>query len=281
MVARGIWEGRGTSSGGGGCKGLPEDRTGRRATLLAYSRISQKPQGSMKKLPLTLEVVFLFPLLGMVSCAAPRQVGPDPNPAGAAVTSEAGTPPPRVRIVQPGAPGQASRVLTPAELSTREALPYTQADIEFMQGMIPHHAQALDMAALVEERTQSEDLRLLAQRIEISQRDEIALMGSWLRERGQEVPGDHAHHMMGDHLMPGMLTAEQMAQLAAARGGEFDRLFLELMIMHHEGALYMVDELFSHPGAGQETDMFTFASHVDADQQIEIRRMRQMLAAGR
>ena len=150
-----------------------------------------------------------------------------------------------------------------------------------MQGMIPHHAQALDMAALVEERTQSQDLRLLAKRIEISQRDEIALMGNWLKNHGETVPGEHAHHMMGDHLMPGMLTTEEMAQLADARGQEFDRLFLELMIKHHEGALYMVDELFSNPGAGQETDMFTFASHVDADQQIEIRRMRQMLAAGR
>jgi uncharacterized protein (DUF305 family) len=147
--------------------------------------------------------------------------------------------------------------------------------------MIPHHAQALDMAALVEERTQNQDIRLLAKRIEISQRDEIALMSRWLEERGEEVPGEHAHHMMEGHLMPGMLTAADMAELAGARGADFDRLFLEHMIRHHEGAIVMVKALFGSPGAGQETDMFTFASHVDADQQIEIRRMQEMLAAGR
>jgi len=160
------------------------------------------------------------------------------------------------------------------------SLPHTEADIRFMQGMIPHHAQALDMSALVEERTANRDIRLLARRIEISQKDEIALMGRWLRERGAEVPGEHAHHMMGDHaLMPGMLTAADMERLAAARGKDFDRLFLEYMIKHHEGALTMVRALFASPGAGQETDIYTFASHVDADQMIEIERMGRMLAA--
>lgn len=183
------------------------------------------------------------------------------------------------RIVQPGAPGEATRVVDPGTMGS-SSLPHTEADIRFMQGMIPHHAQALDMSALVEERTANRDIRLLARRIEISQKDEIALMGRWLRERGAEVPGEHAHHMMGDHaLMPGMLTAADMERLAAARGKDFDRLFLEYMIKHHEGALTMVRALFASPGAGQETDIYTFASHVDADQMIEIERMGRMLAA--
>lgn len=232
----------------------------------------------MKKRNLHPEAVFLLSLLAMGACASAAQTGSGSGPtAGQGSAEKPGLGP---RIVRPGAPGEATLVLGPDEIPTGESLPHTKADIEFMQGMIPHHAQALDMAALVEERTRNRDIHLLAQRIEISQRDEIALMGSWLQKRGEEVPGEHAHHMMGDHLMPGMLNAEEMARLAAAAGKEFDRLFLELMIKHHQGALYMVDELFSNPGAGQETDMFTFASHVDADQQIEIRRMRQMLAGG-
>ena len=227
----------------------------------------------MKKPPLYAEAFFLLSFAAVGSCASPAQPGiATPQAAG-------GGSAPGPRIVRPGAPGEATRVLSTEELATGPALPHTDADIRFMQGMIPHHAQALDMAALVEDRTGNRDLRLLARRIEISQRDEIALMGTWLEARGEEVPGEHAHHMMGDHLMPGMLTPENMRELGAARGPDFDRLFLEFMIKHHEGALTMVRALFSSPGAGQETDIFTFASHVDADQQIEIRRMRQMLAA--
>jgi uncharacterized protein (DUF305 family) len=233
----------------------------------------------MKKLILFPEVGILSSLLLAGACATPVQQsgGPGPAPTSTEV-SQAG---PAPRIVRPGAPGEDPRIVGVEELRAPTSLPHTEADVLFMQGMIPHHAQALDMSALVEERTESEDIRLLARRIEISQRDEIALMGTWLEQRGEDVPGEHAHHMMGDHLMPGMLTAEDMAELASARGPEFDRLFLEFMIMHHEGAIFMVRELFSNPGAGQETDIFTFASHVDADQQIEIRRMSRMLAAGR
>ena len=233
----------------------------------------------MDKLILFPEAGILLSLLIVGACAAPAQQRGVPSPR--ATTTEASEAGPGPRIVRPGAPGEDPRIVGVAELSTPTSLPHTEADVLFMQGMIPHHAQALDMAALVEERTESEDIRLLARRIEISQRDEIALMGTWLEQRGEEVPGEHAHHMMEDHLMPGMLTAEDMAELAAARGPEFDRLVLEFMIMHHEGAIFMVRELFSSPGAGQETDLFTFASHVDADQQIEIRRMSRMLAAGR
>jgi len=232
----------------------------------------------MKRLPRSFEVVFLLLLGPLASCASPGQAGRPAMPATPRTMAgeEADSP----RIVRPGAPGEPTQLVHSSELAGSYGLPHAQADIEFMQGMIPHHAQALDMAALVEERTENQDIRLLARRIEISQKDEISLMGRWLAKRGEEVPGEHAHHMMGDHLMPGMLTPEDFAELGAAKGAEFDRLFLAHMVRHHEGALTMVRALFSSPGAGQETDMFNFASHVDADQQIEIRRMRQMLAAG-
>jgi uncharacterized protein (DUF305 family) len=146
-----------------------------------------------------------------------------------------------------------------------------------MQGMIGHHAQALEMTALVPARTAREEMRLLAARIEVSQKDEITLMQEWLKERGESVPDLHAHHAAGATLMPGMLTAQEMARLADATGAGFDRLFLELMIRHHEGALVMVKELFASPGGGQESAAFAFASDVYADQQIEINRMRGML----
>ena len=116
-------------------------------------------------------------------------------------------------------------------------------------------------------------MRLLAKRIEVSQADEIKMMQEWLKDRGQEVPDAHAHHAPGAVLMPGMLTPEEMSRLAAANGQEFDRLFLEFMIKHHDGALTMVKELFSQAGAGQESEVFAFASDVDADQRMEIVRM--------
>jgi uncharacterized protein (DUF305 family) len=182
------------------------------------------------------------------------------------------------------APAAARADLGPADTGGDAARPrYTEADVRFMQHMIVHHAQALDMTGLVPARTTTEALRLLAQRIEISQKDEIALMRHWLEARGQTapVPGMHGHHGAGEHeaLMPGMLTPEQMARLAAATGVEFDRLFLELMIQHHEGALTMVKALFATPGAAQEPTAFRFASDVDTDQRAEIARMRAMLAA--
>ncbi len=133
------------------------------------------------------------------------------------------------------------------------------------------------MVALVPSRTTWEDMKKLALRIDVSQQDEIKMMEEWLRGRGQEVPGPHAMHMHGATLMPGMLTEAEMTRLAAASGAEFDRLFLEGMIKHHGGALTMVEELFSNPGAGQESEMFAFASDVEADQKMEIQRMALML----
>ena len=179
-------------------------------------------------------------------------------------------------IIQPGAPGQPS---TPIDATTAVDLSkvrFTTADVEFMQGMIGHHAQAVEMTDLLSTRTERPEMRALARRIEISQTDEIRMMQEWLTARGQIAPEQHAHH--GEHpMMPGMLTPEQMQRLAAARGAEFDRLFLEGMIAHHQGALTMVAELMKVPGAAQESEIFGFVSDVEADQQAEISRMAGML----
>lgn len=194
--------------------------------------------------------------------------------AGGCRTAGAAAEPP---IVQPGAPGQPSRIIPAAKAVDRSRVQYTAADVRFMQGMIGHHAQALEMTALLRDRTSREDMRLLAKRIDVSQADEISMMERWLEARGQQVPGAHAHHMMGAAPMPGMLTPDEMARLATATGHAFDTLFLESMIKHHAGALTMVRELFSSPGAGQDSEMFAFASDVDADQRMEIDRMAGML----
>jgi len=182
-------------------------------------------------------------------------------------------------VVTPGAPGEASRS-APANTAIRPEIPKaTPADIAFMQGMIGHHRQAIEMVELLKTRTQRDDLKLLGKRIEVSQNDEIKMMMRWLEDRGAAVPGEHALHAPGAHLMPGMLTAGQMAALVSATGPVFDKLFLEGMIQHHEGALLMVEDLFKTPGAGQEAHIFDFASHVDADQRMEIHRMRGMLTS--
>jgi uncharacterized protein (DUF305 family) len=180
-------------------------------------------------------------------------------------------------LIQPGAPGEPSRTITAEQATDLSKVQHTPADAKFMQGMIGHHAQALEMTELLRTRTSSDDMRKLALRIELSQADEIEMMKSWLSQRGEALPDPHAHHAHGAALMPGMLTQEEMTRLAAAKGPEFDRLFLEFMIKHHEGALIMVKDLFSQPGAGQEAEVFAFASDVDADQRMEIERMGAML----
>ena len=180
------------------------------------------------------------------------------------------------RVVQPGAPGQSSRTFSEQPLESIEGAAHTDADVRFMQGMIHHHAQALQMTALVPPRSTNRPFQLMAMRMEISQTDEIAMMRSWLTSRGLMAAQGNPRTMQL-MMMPGMLTAEQMRQLEAAEGVHFERLFLELMIQHHTGALMMVGELFSTPGAGQETTINFFASEVDSDQTIEIQRMRQML----
>ncbi|HUH14150.1 MAG TPA: DUF305 domain-containing protein [Longimicrobiales bacterium] len=165
-------------------------------------------------------------------------------------------------------------------------LRYTEADVAFMSGMIAHHGQALVMVALAPERAASPQVETLAARIANSQRDEIATMQRWLRDRGEPVPAVHiegttlmVHGMEHAGHMPGMLTAVQLAALASARGEDFDRLFLRSMIQHHEGAVIMVRALFATDGAGQDEEVFRFASDVHVDQLTEIERMRLMLTA--
>lgn len=180
------------------------------------------------------------------------------------------------KILQPGAPGQETRTISTAQATDLSKVQATTADVTFMQGMIGHHAQAVEMVALVNDRTANPSMKMLGLRIQVSQEDEMDMMRKWLAERGAAVPGPHAHHESGG-FMPGMLTSEEMAALAAAKGVEFDRLFLQGMIKHHGGAITMVEELFKSPGAGQEGAIFAFASDVDADQRMEIDRMGMML----
>jgi uncharacterized protein (DUF305 family) len=195
---------------------------------------------------------------------------------GAKVATGGDTAPPP--IVQPGAPGEASRVITADKASDLSRVQYIGADIKFMQGMIGHHAQALEMVQLLKTRSASDDMKKLSLRIELSQDDEIKMMQAWLEVRGQQVPNRNAMHMHGATLMPGMLSPDEMKQLADAKGAEFDRLFLQGMIKHHGGALAMVADLLASPGAAQESEVFAFVSDVEADQRMEIDRMGAMLA---
>jgi uncharacterized protein (DUF305 family) len=183
-------------------------------------------------------------------------------------------------VVQPGAPGQPTKTL-PA--TTRPTLPpVSPADVQFMQGMIMHHAQAVEMTALINSHTQNKALHTLGARISRSQSSEIEFMKRWLMARGQ--PTEHTmHHMPGmdmsgdSMLMPGMLSPKQMAALRKAKGEQFDQLFLTGMIQHHNGALTMVKDLFDSAGAGQDAELFNFATDVDSGQRAEIRIMQTML----
>jgi uncharacterized protein (DUF305 family) len=201
------------------------------------------------------------------------------------VCAQQSAPPPVV--VQPGAPGKPTRTLPP---STRGKLPPgSPADVEFMQGMIMHHAQAVEMTALIAAHTENKDLRSLGARISRSQSDEMKFMKRWLTARGEptsmampdlaEMSGmDMSSHDMPMHgLMPGMLTPRQMEALKKAKGEEFDQLFLTGMIQHHRGALVMVKDLFETAGAGQDAELFNFATDVDSGQRAEIRIMQTML----
>ena len=162
--------------------------------------------------------------------------------------------------------------------------PYSAADVDFMSGMIPHHAQAVLIAGWAASHGARADVRTLCERQVVAQRDEIEFMRNWLRDRGEPVPAANAtHHRMKmngvehDMLMPGMLSPEQLAELDKARGTEWDGRFLRAMIRHHEGAIKMVDDLFASFGALQDDDVYKFASDVYADQSTEIERMQKML----
>jgi uncharacterized protein (DUF305 family) len=184
-------------------------------------------------------------------------------------------------VVQPGAPGKPSKRLPPS--TTGKLPPRSQAEVDFMQGMIMHHAQAVEMTALIPSHTENKDLRLLGARISSSQSSEINFMKRWLAARGEPVsmamPGMKNMSTSGHPmpLMPGMLTPEQMAALQKAKGAEFDHLFLTGMIQHHNGALTMVKDLFDTAGAGQDAELFNFATDVDTGQRAEIRIMQGML----
>lgn len=192
---------------------------------------------------------------------------------------------PSPSVVQPGAPGRPSRQLPP---STSAAAPAaSQADIAFMQGMIMHHAQAVEMTALISAHTQNEKIRTLGARISLSQTDEMKFMKRWLHAHGaplsMAMPGMPAMDRDGKPMaaMPGMLTSEQMNALRQANGAAFDRLFLTGMMQHHKGALVMVKQLFNTPGTGQDADLFDFATDVDNTQRAEIKIMENMLLENR
>ncbi len=171
---------------------------------------------------------------------------------------------------------------TSSTATTATASRPSEADIAFIQGMIAHHAQAVEMVALVPQRTTRREIQLIAERIDVSQRDEIVWMRNWLADHqipAAEGQGTHDHAAMGHVRLPGMLSPDAMAALARATGREFERRFLEGMIAHHEGALAMVAALFGSQNAAQRSEIFGFASDVDADQRAEIARMRKVLAA--
>jgi uncharacterized protein (DUF305 family) len=217
-----------------------------------------------------LTLAFFDCIMAAVPCSLP-------GTAGYAQQAASGS----VSVVQPGAPGTPSRGLPPS--ASAVAPQRSQADIEFMQGMIMHHSQAVEMTALISSHTENREIRALGGRISLSQTDEITFMKRWLVARDAPVsmtmPGMPEMDRSGKpmHAMPGMLTPEQMNALRQAKGAEFDRTFLTGMVQHHNGALMMVKQLFDTPGAGQDADLFDFATDVDNTQRAEIRIMEDML----
>ena len=184
-------------------------------------------------------------------------------------------------VVQPGAPGKPTKKLPS---STKGTLPPpSPADVQFMQDMIMHHAQAVEMTALIESHTHNKELRSLGARISRSQSDEMKFMKQWLAARGAPTSRPMSHNMPGmdmsnhEMLMPGMLTSKQMDALRKAKDDEFDQLFLSGMIQHHNGALVMVKDLFDSAGAGQDAELFNFATDVDSGQRAEIKIMQSLL----
>jgi uncharacterized protein (DUF305 family) len=188
---------------------------------------------------------------------------------------------PKPAVVQPGAPGEPTKKLPSSTRATPP--PRSPAEVQFMQGMIFHHSQAVEMTALIPSHTQNKNLRTLGARISNSQSDEIKFMKRWLAARGESIPStmpdmpgmDMSNDKMP--LMPGMLTPEQMEALRKAKGSEFDHLFLVGMIQHHNGALTMVKDLFDTAGAGQDAELFNFATDADNTQRAEIHIMETML----
>lgn len=205
-------------------------------------------------------------------------------------------------VVQLGAPGQPNRTLSPGA-AMPSTMAHTAADVAFMKAMVAHHEQALMMTALTRTNTSNADLALMAERMDVSQRDEIATMQRWLDQQAAAKPGPttgpggHGTHggsspstpspaagasaaAPSPHTMPGMLTEAELASLKAESGAAFDRLFLQYMIRHHEGAISMVEELLTGGEGGQASDVFLLAQHMSSDQALEVARMKSMLADG-
>jgi uncharacterized protein (DUF305 family) len=228
----------------------------------AYPQSQSKPKVHAK---LFREFAILTAIATGFACIAPAQQGPSGTPS----------------VVQPGAPGAPTKKLPPS--TTGSAPQLSPADVDFMQGMIMHHGQAVEMTAMIPSHTESKAVRSIGERISVSQTDEMKFMRRWLEARGQAIsmamPGMPDMDMSGKPMamMPGMLTPQQMDALRHARGAEFDRLFLTGMIQHHGGALTMVKDLFDTPGAGQDADLFDFATDVDNTQRAEIKIMQNML----
>jgi uncharacterized protein (DUF305 family) len=230
-----------------------------------FCRLRRKRQSQSARAALVLLGLLLT--AGASACLAARALQTDPAPV----------------VVQPGAPGQPSKTLPP---STRPSLPpLSPADVEFMQGMIMHHSQAVEMTALIPSHTDNKAIRSLGAKISSSQSDEIRFMQRWLAARGKPIsmpgamPGMPNMDMSGKPMapMPGMLTPEQMTALRKAKGAEFDDLFLTGMIQHHNGALVMVKDLVDTAGAAQDAEIFNFATDVDNTQRAEIKIMQNML----
>ena len=198
--------------------------------------------------------------------------------AGALLLSMATTTTAQAPIVQPGAPGESARELTAEEATDIAVTSHSPDDVRFMQDMIPHHNQAVQMAELVEDRTNRPEVVDAAGRITLSQQDEMEFMERWLNDRGEQVPDPTDHDAMHtSHRMAGMATPEQLVELAASEGTDFDRMFLQLMITHHEGAVTMVEELLEQPGSAYDPMLFEFANDVTNDQTAEIERMHALL----
>ena len=209
----------------------------------------------------TAALAVLAVALGLTGCTAEAEPEDDAAP-----------------VVQLGAPGESNTTLSPEEAESIDDPAYTAADVAFVQGMIPHHQQALEMTALVGDRADDPDLRTIAERIEVSQVAEIEQLEGWLTARGESVSGMHAGHGDGEHGMPGMLTPQEMTRLERASGRRFDQLFLLGMIRHHEGAVLMVESLLTEGEGGQESEVFQLAGHIGSDQQVEIAAMKRKLA---
>jgi uncharacterized protein (DUF305 family) len=221
-----------------------------------------------------------FLVFGAASAYMPLVVAAATVFCSTAACAQQSAPAPPV-LVQPGAPGEPTKSLPPGTKATLP--PRSQADVQFMQGMIMHHSQAVKMTAMIAAHTENKDLLSLGARISSSQSDEIKFMQRWLVARGEPVsramPGMPEMDMAGKPMprMPGMLTPEQMQALRNAKGIEFDKLFLTGMIQHHNGALLMVKDLFDTAGAGQDADLFNFATDADNTQRAEIKIMQAML----